>query len=331
MTARRKVIAAIAVLLFVFGCETSGAAPARVYRLGLLHPRSLVASDPLLLGNWMSTPLRELGYVEGQNLIIERRYAEGDFERLPELARELVQLRVDAIFAIGGLAAKAATDATATIPIVWLGNGDPVAAGLVKSLARPGGNVTGVLITPEGTLAGKKLELLTEAVLGITRIVLLVPYVPGIGMRQQLDEVRKAASSLGLDMTVVEVRGNDYDGAFARVAATRPHALLVGADSLFVRDRKQVIELAAKYRLPAIYEWPLQVQDGGLMSYGASDVETYRQVAAYIDRIFQGAKPGDLPIWQPSKLHLVINIKTANALGLSISQSLLLRADEVIQ
>jgi putative ABC transport system substrate-binding protein len=279
----------------------------------------------------MSTPLRELGYVEGQNLIIERKYAEEKFDRLPGLARELVQLRVDVIFAVGVAPAKAAVDATTTIPIVWLGNLDPVAGGLVTSLARPGGNVTGVLISPEGTLAVKKLEVLKEAVSGATRIALLVPDDSGIGMRQQLQEVRKAASSLGVDLTVVDVRGGDYDRAFITIAAARPQALLVGAHSFFVRDRKKVIELAAKYRLPAIYEWPLQVRDGGLMSYGASDTETYRQVATYIDRIFQGAKPGDLPIWQPSKLHFVINVKTAKALGLAIPPLLLLRADELIQ
>ena len=305
--------------------------PGRVYRLGILHSTTLVTDDPVALGNWMSTPLRELGYVEGQNLIIERKYADGKFDRLPGLARELVELRVDVIFAVGAAPAKAAMDATTTIPIVWLGSLDPVAGGLVASLARPGGNVTGVLITPEGTLAVKKLEVLKEAVPGATRIVLLVPDDPGIGMQQQLQEVRKAASSLGVELTVVDVRGGDYDRAFITIAAARPQALLVGAHSFFVRDRKKVIELAAKYRLPAIYEWPLQVKDGGLMSYGASDVETYRQVATYMDRIFQGAKPGDLPIWQPSKLHLVINVKTAKALGLAIPPPLLLRADEMVQ
>jgi putative ABC transport system substrate-binding protein len=279
----------------------------------------------------MSTLLRELGYVEGRNLIIERKYANEKLDRLPMLARELVQLRVDVIFAASVASARAALDATTTIPIVWLGNLDPVAAGLVASLARPGGNVTGVLIAPEGTLAAKKLEVLKEAVPAATRIALLVADESGVGMQQQIQEVRRAASSLGVDVPVVNVRGSDYESAFMTIAAVRPQALLVGAHSYFVRDRKKVIELAAKYRLPAIYEWPLQVKDGGLMSYGASDVETYRQVATYIDRICQGTKPGDLPIWQPSKLHLVINVKTANALGLAIPVPLLLRADEVIQ
>jgi ABC-type uncharacterized transport system substrate-binding protein len=328
---RRTFIAAVAVGLLAASRMSLEQTPGRVYRLGILHSTTLVTDDPVALGNWMSTPLRELGYVEGQNLIIERKYADGKFDRLPGLALELVQLRVDVIFAVGVAPAKAAMDATTTIPIVWLGSLDPVAGGLVTSLARPGGNVTGVLITPEGTLAVKKLEVLKEAVPGATRIALLVPDDPGIGMRQQLQEVRKAASSLGVDLTVVDVRGGDYDRAFITIAAARPQALLVGAHSFFVRDRKKVIELAAKYGLPAIYEWPLQVKDGGLMSYGASDVETYKQVAAYIDRIFQGAKPGHLPIWQPSKLHLVINVKTAKALGLAIPPPLLLRADEVIQ
>lgn len=158
-----------------------------------------------------------------------------------------------------------------------------------------------------------------------------MPADPSIGMQQQGQEVRKAAASLGVELIAVEVRGGDYDGAFAATAAGRPQALFVGAHPSFVRDRKKIIELAAKYRLPAIYEWPLQVQDGGLMSYGASEVETYGQLAGYVDRIFRGAKPDDLPIWRPSKLHLVINLRTAKALGLTIPQSLRVRADRLIE
>jgi putative ABC transport system substrate-binding protein len=275
--------------------------------------------------------MRELGYVEGQNLLVEARYAEDRADRLPALARELVQLRLDAIVAVGTTVILAMKGATTTVPVVFLTNVDPVAAGLVPSLAHPGGNVTGILIAPDGTLAGKKLELLREMVPGAARIALLIPDDPGIGIKLQVQEIRKPAAALGVELIVVEVRGRDYGGAFAVTGAARPGALFVGAHSFFVRDEKEIIELAAKYRLPAIYEWPQQVQAGGLMSYGASDVETYRRVAAYVDQIFKGAKAGDLPIWQPSNLHLVINLKTAKALGLAIPQSLLLRADEVIQ
>src|SRR5262249_12359023 len=159
----------------------------------------------------------------------------------------------------------------------------------------------------------------------------LLPEDPAIGVQQQVQEARKAASSLSMELTIVEVRGNDYNAASAAIAAHQPQILLVGAHPFFVRDRKPVIDLAAKHRLPAIYEWPLQVPDGGLMSYGASDMETYQQVAIYIDRLFQGTKPSELPIWQPSKLYLVLNLKTAKALGLPIPQSLLLRADQIIE
>jgi putative ABC transport system substrate-binding protein len=288
-----------------------------------------VPSDPFLSANRVPELLREIGYIEGQNLVIDRKY--GDFDRLPQLARELVKLRVDVIFAIGTAPSQAAKDATTTIPIVFFSNLDPVAAGLVQSLARPGGNVTGILITPEGSLAAKKLELLTEAVPRATRIALLVPDDPAAGVLQQIQEVRKAASSLGVELPVVVVRGGDYQGAFAVIGTEQPQALIVGAHSFFVRDQKKIIELTAKYRVAAIYEWPQQVQNGGLMSYGASQVEVFKQLAAYIDRMFSGAAPADLPVWQPEKLRLVLNLKTAKALGLRFPQSLLLRADEVIQ
>jgi putative ABC transport system substrate-binding protein len=329
MMGRRAFIATPAVILIATLQEAMAQPAERVYRLGILHPGTLVSSDPFI-ANAFSNPLRELGYVEGQNLIIERKYADGDFDRLPGLALELVRRRVDVILAVGSPGVRAAKAATTTIPIVLLNNVDPVAAHFVASLARPGGNVTGVLITPEGTLAAKKLELLRETVPRATRIALIVPHEAS-GMQQQADEARKAAASLGVELIAVEVQGGDYEDAFAAVAAERAQALLVGAHYIFLRDRRKIIALAAKYRLPAVYEWPVHVRDGGLMSYGANDVETYRQVANYVDRLFKGAKPGDLPVWQPSRLHLVVNLNTANALGLALPQPLLLRADEVIQ
>ena len=327
---RRTFIGRFASVLVATPIVAKGQTAGRVYRLGFLNPNSPPTSDPVIAGTF-TNPLRDLGYVEGRNLVVERRYADGKLDRLPALARELANLRVDAILAIGPFAIQAAKNATATIPIVFLTAGDVVAAGVVSSLARPGANVTGVLIAPEGTLAGKRLEMLRESVPGATRIALLVDDNPGPVLKQQIAETRSAAATLGIDLDVAEVRGSDYARAFAAMAAKRPQALVVGAQSVFLRDRKKIIELAAKYRLPAIYEWPRQVQDGGLMSYGASDVATYREVASYIDRIFKGARPGDLPIWLPSKLNLVINLRTAKALGLVLPPSLLARADEVVQ
>ncbi|MEO7852676.1 MAG: ABC transporter substrate-binding protein [Rubrivivax sp.] len=302
----------------------------RVHRQGILHPGTLPpASDPHMVTAY-TAPLRDLGYVEGRNLRVERRYADGRRDRLSDLARELLALKVDVVLAVGPVAARVAKEVTTTTPIVFLLNTDPVAAGLVQSLARPGGNVTGVLISPEGSLAGKRLELLRDSVPRATRIALLAPDEQGVAW-PQLQETRAAAVSMGLDLVVVEARGGDYVRAFAAIGALHAQALVVAANAGFLRDRKTIIALAAKYRLPATYEWPRQVKDGGLMSYGADDIETYKQVTSYIDRLFKGAKPMDMPIWQPSLLYLVLNLRTAKALGLAIPQSLLLRADEVIE
>ena len=296
-----------------------------MYRLGILRPTAPSSLDDEAR---LPTALRELGYVEGQNIIVERRYAAGKIARLPEHAHELVGLPVDAIIAVAAAAIRAAKEATTTIPIIMWGNFDPVAEGFVASLARPEGNVTGALIAAEGTLAGKRLELLKEAVPRATRIAALFH---DSASRTQVQEVQEAASSLGVTLVALEVRGGDYGRTFASMAAKRPEALFVAGSTFFFRDRKRIIELAAKHRLPAIYEWPEQAQDGGLMAYGSSLLEGYRRLAGYIDRIFKGAKPGDLPIEQPTKFELVIYLKTAKALGLTIPQSVLVRADEVIQ
>ena len=301
----------------------------RAYRLGLLYPIAPSPSEHRTAAVLIPVALRELGYVEGQNLIVERRYADGQVDRFPGLARELVRLRMDVILAITTAAIRAARDATQTIPIVLYGNVDPVAAGFVANLARPGGNITGVVIAPGGTLAGKKLELLKEAVPGATQIALLEPVDPTFSL--QAREAQKAALRLGVKLTVVEVRDRDYDHAFTTIAAARADALFVGAYAQFYLDRKQIIELAAKHRLPAIYEWPEQGEDGGLMGYGTSLIGLSRRAAGYIDRIFKGATPGDLPIEQPTQFELVINLKTAKALGLTIPPSLLQRADQVIE
>jgi putative ABC transport system substrate-binding protein len=303
----------------------------RVYRLGFLRATAPSPADQKTAPIGILAALRELGYAEGRNLIVEWRYAEGKLDRLPALARELVQLRVDVIVPVGSAAIRAARDATTTIPIVMYGGFDPVAAGFVTSLARPGGNITGVLTLPGSSLAGKKMGLLREAVPGAARIALLAPDDPDPAVRAQVQETQKAASSLGITLVVVEVRGGNYDRAFATIAAERAEALFIANSPFFMRDRKRIIELAAKHRLPAMYEWPEQVEDGGLMSYGSTLFALSQRTAAQIDRIFKGTKPGDLPVEQPSTFALVINLKTARALGLTLPQSILLRADRVIE
>jgi putative tryptophan/tyrosine transport system substrate-binding protein len=330
---RRQFIGAFALGLLAAPLATQAQAQqaGRVYRLGILSPTPVPApSERKTAAILIPSALHEFGYVAGQNLVVERRYAEGKLDRLPALARELVQLRVEVIVAIGSAAIRAAKDATTTIPIVLYANIDPVSAGLVKSLANPGGNVTGILIAPAGTLAAKKLELLKEAVPRASRIAFLA-WGEDPSFRAQAQETQEAAASLGVKLSVVEVRDGDYDRAFATIAAERSGALFVAATTYFVRDRKRIIELAAKHRMPAIYEWPEQVEDGGLMSYGSSLTGTTQRVAAYVDRIFKGGKPGDLPIEQPTKIELVINLKTAKALGLTLPASLLSRADRVIE
>ena len=326
---RRAFLAVLA--LGVLGIRPSAEAQqaGRVYRLGILRSTAPPPPDQRTAPGSIPSALRELGYVEGQNLVVEERYAEGKLDRLPARARELVQLRVDVIAAVGSAAILAAKDATTTIPIVMYGGIDPVAAGIVRSLARPGGNITGVLILPGTSLSGKKLEPLKEAVPRAVRVALLAPDDPSFG--PQMQEAQKAASALGIKLVVVEVRGGDYDRAFATIAAERAAALLVGNSPYLTRDRKRIIEFAAKRRLPAMYEWPEHVEDGGLMSYGSSQKDLVQRIAAQIDRICKGAKPGDLPVEQPTRFELLINLKTAKALGLTLPQSLLTRADRIIE
>ena len=301
----------------------------KVHRVGILRPSAppLSPTDPIAVG--IPNALRDAGYVEGRNLVIERRWAAGELDRLPALARELVQAGVDVIIAVGAPAVQAAKAATSTVPIILYGNFDPLALGLVDSLARPAGNVTGVLIAPDGTLAGKRLELLKAAVPTARRFALLVPEEESI--RVQVQETRAAAQQLGLELPIAVVRGSDYVGAFATIARERVAGLIVGSHQYFVRDRAQIITLAAQYKLPAMYEWREQVVDGGLMTYSTSLNGLYQRVAAYVDRILKGARPGDLPVERPTKFEFVINLKTAKALGLTIPHALRLRADEVIE
>jgi putative ABC transport system substrate-binding protein len=277
--------------------------------------------------------LRDLGYVEGRNLVIAYRDAEGKLERLPALAAELVALKVDVILAPTTPPALAAKQATRTLPIVFATVADPVTSGLVTSLARPGANVTGLSnLTPE--LVGKCLELLTRAVPGVSRVAAL--WQPGgHGERTEKDMLKEAdvaARALGVRLQFVEARGPaDFDRAFSDMTRARAGALTVLASARFYSERRRLADLAAKHRLPAVYSLREFVDAGGLMAYGPNIADSYRRAATYVDKILKGAKPGDLPVEQPTKFELVINLKTAKALGLTIPQSLLGRADEVIQ
>ena len=277
--------------------------------------------------------LRELGYVEGSNLVIEYRDAEGKFERLPALAAELVALKVDVIVAPNTIAALAAKEVTRTLPIVFAVAADPVASGLITSLARPGGNVTGLSILAS-ELVGKCLELLAQAVPGVSRVVVL--WTPGVlGERTDKDMLTGAdvaARALGVRLQFVEARGPDeFARAFSDMSSARAGALTVLPSNRFLREHRRLVDLAAKNRLPAVYVSREFVDAGGLMSYGANSADLHRRAATFVDKILKGAKPGDLPVEQPTKFELVINLKTAKALGLTIPQSVLAHADEVIQ
>jgi putative ABC transport system substrate-binding protein len=275
--------------------------------------------------------LRDLGYVEGRNIVIEYRWAEGRFDRLPALAAELLRLGVTVIVAGNTPAALAAKKATSTIPIILVTSGDPVGSGLAASLARPGGNVTGLSLTPTPAISGKQLELLKEAFPSITHVAVLANPAnpPTAGL---LKEIELAAQSLGLRLRVVQVQEpKEFGDAFATMKNERVPALLVIADPLVADNRDRIVAFAATNRLPAIYPYRLFVDAGGLMSYGADSSDLYRRAATYVDRILKGAKPAELSIEQPTKFELVINMRTARALGLSIPRQLLVRADRVIE
>ncbi len=303
---------------------------AKVPRIGYLSIN--LAASPPQLHEAFRQGLRDLGYVEGRNVVIEYRDAEGKPERLPALAAELVALKVDVIVAPTTPAALAAKQATRTLPIVFIGSGDPVTDGLVTSLARPGGNVTGLSsLTPERV--GKCLELLTQAVPGVSRVAAL--WQPGaVGERTEKDTLKGAevaARALGVRLQFVEARGPaDIDSAFSDMTRARAGALAVWTTAMFVSERGRLVALAAKNRLPAVYTLREFVDAGGLMAYGHNQADLNRRAATYVDKILKGAKPADLPVEQPTKFELVINAKTAQALGLTIPQSLLLRADEVL-
>jgi putative ABC transport system substrate-binding protein len=300
--------------------------PRKVWRLGVLQPGA--PPEPLL--ETIKDGLRDLGYMEGRDIVFEVRWAEGKHDRLAGLAAELVGLKVDVIYAFTTSPALAARGATTTTPIVFSGVGDPVGTGLVASLAHPGGNATGLSVLAT-ELAGKRLEMLREIIPTVSRVAMLWNHTnPSMVLRA--NETQDAAAKLGVTVQSIGVHDLiDFEGAFTAVTDGHAAALLILADPFTMANRKRVVEFAAQRGLPAIYEIRQFVDAGGLISYGPSVPAMQRRVAGYLDKIFKGAEPSDLPVEQPTKFELVINIKTARALGLEIPPTLLSLADEVIE
>jgi ABC-type uncharacterized transport system substrate-binding protein len=321
-----RLVAAFALVYLIVQGASEGQQVAKVYRIGWLHP---ITAGPRAT---FRDALSELGYVEGKTITFETRLAEGKAERLPELAADLVRSKVDIIVAIAPAPIRAAKQATNSIPIVmaYWGGPDLVESGIVASFARPGANVTGVHML-NTALDPKRFELLVQSVPKSKRVAVLTHGAHVF--EPQLAEIRKLAQTIGVQLHVADVRDADdgYESAFRSIAQAGAVALLVPSSPRFVSVRKLIIELAAKRRIPAIYEWGFMAHEGGLMAYGPSQVEMDRRAAVFVDKIFKGAKPGDLPIEQPTKFELVVNLKTAKALDLTLPPSLLLRADQVIE
>jgi putative ABC transport system substrate-binding protein len=298
----------------------------KVYRIGVLSSASGATWEGFRQG------LRELGYTEGRTILIEWRWTEGKAERAPELAAELVRLQPEVLVTSGPQPSAAAKAATATIPIVFIAVADPVSVGLVATLARPGSNITGLATLVGAGFVGKLIEVLKEAFPQVSRVAILIN--PTNAMHQQIvaNELPQAAERLRLTLLTVEARAADsLTGAFETAVRSRAGAIMVLGDPLVFVHRARIAELAAKHRLPAMYLFRESVEAGGLMAYGPSFHDLGRRAASYVDKILKGAKPGDLPVEQPSKFELVINLKTAKALGLTIPQSLLQRADQVME
>jgi putative ABC transport system substrate-binding protein len=304
--------------------------PKKVSRIGYLS-----ASDPAresTRAEGIRLALREHGYIEGQNIATEYRYTQGKVDRSSQLAAELVRLKADIIVVATPRLIRAAMNATKTIPIVMMGSGtDPVVAGLIESLARPGGNVTGLTLLSE-ELGGKRMELLKEAVPKLSRVaVLYEPGAPGTVVEVK-EALPVAARALGLTLQPWEVRAaDDFERVFSALNEARPDGLYVPSGPLFRDNRKRIVDFALKSRLSSVYNNRAAVEVGGLMSYGADLADSYRRIATYVDKILKGAKPADLPVEQPTKLELVINLKTAKQIGVTIPQKVLARADRVIK
>jgi ABC-type uncharacterized transport system substrate-binding protein len=317
-------------ILLVGGATWSVAVRAqatRVYRVGYLGTG---ASNPRIL-QFFRDGLRELGWVEGQNIIIEERYGEGRFDALPGLASQLIGLQVDVIVASPTPATLAAKAATQTIPIVGIGFDNPIQHGLIASLARPSGNVTGLSYAVGPEIFGKDLGLLRELVPRLQTVAVL-SNPDGVNHRIIVGNIETAARSLGIKPLIVEVRRpEEFDTAFARIAAEQAESVFVVGDPMYGVHQARLTDLSLRYRLPAMHTNRVHVEAGGLMGYGPSFPDLWRRAAAYVDKILKGAKPADLPVEQPTKFELVINLKTARSLGLEVPPTLLARADEVIE
>jgi putative ABC transport system substrate-binding protein len=324
MMDRRAFISGITLGLLAAPLAAGAQQAGKVYRIGVVTSTTHF-TDAFRQG------LRELGYVEGQNVIVEQRSTQGQSDRFPELVAEMIRLKVDVLVVSGAFGVLAAKKATTTVPIVFLGVGDPVASGIVASLARPGGNITGTSIALGEGFAGKWVELLKEASPRASHVAVLWNSTNPTAVIY-LKELRSTAQAVHVRLDLVDVRNlAELDGSFAAIGASGARGLIVTADPLFFSNRTKLLRFASTKRLPAIYFFRDFVDDGGLMAYGPSLADAFRRAATYVDRIIRGASPADLPIEQPTKFELLINLKTAKALGLTIPQSLLQRADQVIE
>jgi putative ABC transport system substrate-binding protein len=328
---RTIIVLALCTVLSALCSHAAAQQPKKVPRIGYLSSGDAASDSARSEG--IRVALRELGYIEGQNIAIEYRYAEGRFDRHTELAAGLVQLKIDIIVVAGGaIPIRAAKTATHTIPIIMVGVGtDPVEEGLVESLARPGGNVTG-LTNISRELGGKRLELLREAVPKLARVAVLYDPATPLSVLEVKEVLPLAARALGLSVRSWEIRAaGGFERVFAALNKDRPDALYVAGSPLVAANEKKISDFAIKSRLPSVYQRREAVDAGGLMYYGADLAASYRRVAYYVDKILKGAKPADLPVEQPSKFELVINLKTAKKIGLTIPPNMLARADRVIR
>jgi putative ABC transport system substrate-binding protein len=325
---RRGFLTLTAGVLLAPAEKVAGQATGRVHRIGFLG-NSTEALEANLVGPFREG-LREQGYVEGRDLVVEYRWAEGQYERFPALVQELIVLKVDVIVTAGTPAALAVKRATTRIPVVMLAVGDPVGSGLVASLGHPGGNLTGlVAIAPD--LEGKRLELLKEVVPRLSAVAFLTNPANRLHVTSE-KQVREAARALHLRVEFFPMRTEaEFDPAFRAIAAWRPGALVMLADRVFLHSRARIVEFTERSRLPAVYAYSELVEAGGLMSFGPSYPGMHRRAAYYVDRILKGTRPADLPMEQPSKFELIVNLKTARSLGLTVPETVLLRADQVLE
>jgi putative tryptophan/tyrosine transport system substrate-binding protein len=318
----------VAVILLTVAMTAQAQQPGRIFRIGYLDP--VTVSDSSANLETFRQELSKLGWIEGKNLVFEYRFAELKTERLPELAAELVRLKVDLIVTSGNPPALAAQKATSTIPIVMMGVADPLALGLVASLARPGGNITGfALLSPE--LNTKRLEVLKDAVPKLDRVGLLKRSESNPGEEIQLEELRVAASALKVKLEEIKTQldAQGLESAFKNAKQKQVKAIMTTALRSFTAERKRIVELAAKYRLPGMYSNKGYVDEGGLMFYGVDSTDRHRRAAGYVDKILKGAKPADLPVQQPTKFEFIINLMAAKQIGLTIPPEVLARANEV--